>query len=526
MYYNLTKEQFETLRAQYPHYSNETLSSKFGLKPTQLRRIAHLQNQLIPGSWKKSKECKAQIALEANNQKDWSKIDTTIKFNEEHDQLIAKLYPSASKEEILAALPSHITWSAVTRRAAKNNIKRELSAIHTKNYLSSGESVQDYAIRNSIPLSTANQLFNQDSEENLLLYTTSDMNRLEIKFFKLFRELPIARWNKFILEADLHYKPDFRIEFNNKILYLNIDGLFYHNNSRSRPNNYDLIMHDQFRNKNIRLMQFRSDELDDYPEVILSMVYNYFDFNISKLRASKCTIRPIESTVSQEFFRTNHLMSAIQRPTVGLFYNNELVSALSYTIQGKELEIARFANKKFHRIHGAFSKLLSFVTKKEAPSVIKSFCDLRYASGTSYRAIGFDLVGVTLSWRWTNGIRSYNRRYCRANMDDRHLSEKEHANELRLHKIFDAGQAKYLKVLDPNYSIADLDFISDESISITPSESKKVFYTIEQKALLKRLFEQKLTRSEIIKTFNLTFPDKTRNSIIRQLFNLGFTNKK
>jgi hypothetical protein len=41
----------------------------------------------------------------------------------------------------------------------------------------------------------------------------------------------------------------------------------------------------------------------------------------------------------------------------------------------------------------------------------------------------------------------FNRLTCRANMDERELSEKEYAAEQGLFKIYDAGQAKYIKIL-------------------------------------------------------------------------------
>ena len=74
-----------------------------------------------------------------------------------------------------------------------------------------------------------------------------------------------------------------------------------------------------------------------------------------------------------------------------------------------------------------------------------SFVDLRYGNGSSLLKAGFELKGITLGWKWTDFKSTYNRLRCRANMDDRKLTEKEHANELGLYKIYDAGQAKFIK---------------------------------------------------------------------------------
>jgi len=53
--------------------------------------------------------------------------------------------------------------------------------------------------------------------------------------------------------------------------------------------------------------------------------------------------------------------------------------------------------------------------------------------------MGFKLEGITLGWKWIDYKYTYNRLQCRANMDDRKLSEKEYAKERKWYKIYDAG---------------------------------------------------------------------------------------
>jgi hypothetical protein len=64
--------------------------------------------------------------------------------------------------------------------------------------------------------------------------------------------------------------------------------------------------------------------------------------------------------------------------------------------------------------------------------------------------MGFTKKKEVLSWKWAD-IRSkhtYNRLKCRANMDSRNLSEKEYASELGWVKIYDAGQALFIKQIN------------------------------------------------------------------------------
>ena len=443
-------------------------------------------------------------------------------YSQQEDDLIKQLYPRSSKEEILAQIPKK--WNSIVRRAERLKIKRDLSFIHTKNRLSSGISVQDFANNNQIPLSTAGQIYNAHGEEFLINYANDPyINRLELRILDLFKDqIEIVRWNKFPCEANIHYRPDFRLTKNNKIAYLNIDGIYYHTEDRVGKD-YHLKLKETFANQNIKLFQFRSDELDDSSEIIKSIVLNYFDI-AKKVRASSCKVRNVDQQLAQQFLDQNHLMGKVlNRPAVGLFNKEQLVCLLSYSIHDNTLEIDRFCTKLNTRVYGGFGKLLDFVVKLKNPSAIQSFCDLRYATGTSYKALGFDLESTTLGWRWATTNRTFNRLRCRANMDARGLSEKQHAEELGLKKIFDAGQARYVKVLDKqNYKSRTTE---SKSVEVSTPTAKS-FWTKQQEKLLEQLFEQKFLRSEIIEQFGQIYPDKTPNAIIRKLSSLNLTNDR
>lgn len=444
------------------------------------------------------------------------------KFESEHDDLIKALYPKATKEEILKKIP--FKWDTIVRRAERLGVKRNLSHIHLKNFISPGLSLQDFAIKNDIPLTSANKIFNKFGKEYLYEYIKSkNVNVLELRFKKLFENvLPIERWNRFA--DDVKRKPDYRIYFNNKVLYLNIDGVFYHNEKNS-SSEYHLDLRKDFEEHNLRLMQFRSDELDDSSIVIKSIVCNYFNVNIRKIRASKCKIRAVSFEHSKKFFNQNHLMKFINRPTYGLYMNDELVAAISYQIRGKRLEIARFCSKVFTRVYGGFSKLLKHLISKFDPSLIVSFCDMRYSTGSSYLKVGFEYAGTTLGWRWTNGIRTYNRLKCRANLDERRLSEKEYAKEFKWVKIYDAGQSKYIMKLREDIEEKCEDSSFDDLSRRSNTKSNR-FWTKEQKDLLKDLFNKGLSRSQIIQEFLEKHNKKTENAVIRKLSDLHLTRKR
>ena len=133
---------------------------------------------------------------------------------------------------------------------------------------------------------------------------------------------------------------------------------------------------------------------------------------------------------------------------LGLIIEGELVTVVTYRkTKNGGIDIVRFANTLGYSVVGGLDKLIKHIEKTEHPKYIQSFVDMRYGNGDSLKKIGFSLASETLGFAWTDGVKTYNRMHCRANMDERKLSEREHAKELGLYKIFDAGQAKFVKVL-------------------------------------------------------------------------------
>jgi hypothetical protein len=155
-------------------------------------------------------------------------------------------------------------------------------------------------------------------------------------------------------------------------------------------------------------------------------------------------MREVEHNAAQDFLESNHIMGKYAAAKhVGLFHGDQLVSMISYRKHRDGIDISRFCNLLDTAVVGGLSKLLAFIQKNENPKFIQSYVDLRYGDGHSLKKIGFTLDGVTLSWKWTDGKKTYNRLRCRANMDDRGLTEKQHAEELKWLRIYDSGQAKF-----------------------------------------------------------------------------------
>jgi hypothetical protein len=218
-------------------------------------------------------------------------------------------------------------------------------------------------------------------------------------------------------------------------------GLYWHSEMRL-PKNYHVEKLQKCREVGISLLTIFGDEWEFKQDIVKSIVMHKLGLSQVKLSARKGEVKEISYREAKEFFEKNHLMGGTLHKAVGLFISDKLVSCLSYCIKKESLEIMRFASVLNTNVRGAFGKLLSFLKDKEVDQIV-SFVDLRYGDGHSYSKLGFQKVKRTLGWKWTDFRRTYNRLKCRANMDDRKLSQAEHASEMGFCKIFDCGQEKY-----------------------------------------------------------------------------------
>jgi hypothetical protein len=250
------------------------------------------------------------------------------------------------------------------------------------------------------------------------------------------------------IEFKINRRPDFRLEKDNKVLYINTDGLFVHSTGygkRALSKDYHFKLNKDFKDNKQTIYQFREDELRSSPDVVRSIILNYFGIS-STIPARKCTFKPVESKVANQFFQDNHLMGPHKASSsYGLYYQDQLVCCISIRQTNSEtIEIARFCSKVNLSIVGGLGKLLCKIKTFYNFTQIISWCDLRYGDGHGYIKVGFELEKIVQGWSWTDGTNTYNRLRCRANMDDRKLTQRQHADELGWHKIYDAGQAKYV----------------------------------------------------------------------------------
>jgi hypothetical protein len=197
-------------------------------------------------------------------------------------------------------------------------------------------------------------------------------------------------------ELDI-YLPDYNlaIEFN---------GLYWHSEDYVGKN-YHLNKTIECEKKGINLLQIFEDEWVYKKEIVKSIIKSRLNsFNVV-IYGRKCLVGEIGSKTYKNFCEENHIQGTVNsKIKLGLFYNNELVSIMSFGGLRKSLgsksieghwEMLRFCNKLNTKVIGAASKLFSYFINNYKPKEIVSFSDKRYFSGELYQKLNFQFIKET-----------------------------------------------------------------------------------------------------------------------------------
>jgi len=235
------------------------------------------------------------------------------------------------------------------------------------------------------------------------------------------------------------------------------NGLYWHSEIVSLNNNKnpksDFLKQKHFADNNIQLIQIFEDEWENKRAIVQSRIKNILNKSNKAIYARTCSIREISSKESSIFFNENHLMgNGRSNVRVGLFVNDELISAMSFTKSNisrklNTWELNRFASKLNHNVVGGASKLFKwFVTHNNVSTVI-SYSDNRWSNGNLYSTIGFNKVssGTPSYWYFLPNVNGRIHRYAlrKSAADNQQLSEWENRVQQGYNRVWDSGHAKW-----------------------------------------------------------------------------------
>lgn len=208
----------------------------------------------------------------------------------------------------------------------------------------------------------------------------------------------------------------------------------------------------------IDLFQIFEYDWQNKRELILGMIANRLGKS-QKIYARCCVLKELSNTEQSAFFKANHLYCGKSATIAyGLYYNCELVCAMSFQKHNKYWEIARLATKVGFVVTGGASRLFKAFVRSQSPDVVKTYADRATSHGVVYCKLGFRFDGITKP-----GYKYFknNRVYSRLKFQKHKLSKllvkfdilkTEMANMFcnGYKVIWDAGHARYIWINDEN----------------------------------------------------------------------------
>jgi len=218
----------------------------------------------------------------------------------------------------------------------------------------------------------------------------------------------------------------------------------YNNAYNNTPKNYHIDKYNNCKEKGIRLITIFEDEWILKNDVVKSILKNILTNRNIKIRASKCEIKLVNYKDRHEFMNNYHLQGdRTSTICIGLFYKNELISAMSFTNKGNyKWELDRLCTKSNYMIYGGSSRILKYFKINYEWSVINTYADLRWSIGNVYKTLGFNYLYNTSPnyWYWGKGIKG---RSHRLNYSKNKLENKV--------KIFDSNKTEFQIMAENNY---------------------------------------------------------------------------
>ena len=220
------------------------------------------------------------------------------------------------------------------------------------------------------------------------------------------------------LELDLYYpEKSVAIEFN---------GNYWHDENH-KPKDYHFNKFKLCKDNNIRLVSIYESDWYNKRDSIINLLKNIFIEN-KIIYARDCTISKLDYKTKSYFINEYHFYGDSNQGTIsyGLYYNNELVSVMSFgKLRGQNklhnnkdhYELVRFVTKNNVRVTGGASRLFKKFISEYHPVYIICYSDNDFFTGETYNKLGFKLKSLceSIDYQWVKGTKALSRYECMKN---------------------------------------------------------------------------------------------------------------
>ena len=247
-------------------------------------------------------------------------------------------------------------------------------------------------------------------------------------------------------------------EYNLGIEY---NGDFYHTDwGFGKTKFYHVNKTNKCESQGVKLIQIFEDEYVNNKDLVIGKIRHILGISkLSRIMARKCEIRQINASLAEAFLSKNHIQGYVKATVyLGAFFNDELISVMTFKKTEDEWELTRFATDIRYVCSGIGGKLFKHFVNEYSPKIVKSFADRRWTSllgSNFYSSIGFRLEKVLPpDYKYYNQKIDKYKRVHKFNFRKQILhrkygfplsmSEIEMVKELGYDRIWDCGLIKYV----------------------------------------------------------------------------------
>lgn len=244
-------------------------------------------------------------------------------------------------------------------------------------------------------------------------------------------------------------------------LAVEVNGLYWHSELVIGSKTKDLDKLKLAENKNIRTLFLYEDEVRNSADIVKSIIHSIIHMPAKIYGARQLSVVKLSVAESREFCAENHL-GGFAGGSIHLGLRADDGVLMAAMVIGKsrfskqfDYEIIRFCHKKYHKIHGAFSKL--FATAKDLlpnNASIVTYADKRLFTGAVYLKAGFAAEQDTGPGFWYTDYRTRENRlkYLRHKLEiPNDIATIDFLRSKKIDRIWDCGQRVFSYKITRNY---------------------------------------------------------------------------
>jgi hypothetical protein len=382
----------------------------------------------------------------SNIVKEKSIINFGVDHHLSHPDIIDKRvssYYSTITNRIKSILPDNIIY--INRKINDNNtdniIKLECLICNNKFDINRQYLVNRISIKNDICLHC-----------NPVLSGKSNMELELLDFIKSIYNGIILTNTKSIINKELDiYLPELGIAFE-------FNGLYWHSD-KYKDKNYHIDKTNDCSHIGIQLIHVWEDDWIYKKEQVKSILINKLNLS-NRIFARKCEIKIVDNVQVRYFLNENHIQGFVgSKVKIGLFYNNELVSLMTFGSLRKSLgqinkegsyELLRFCNKLGYSVVGGASKLFRYFLNNFNVKEVISYSDSSRSNGELYKKLGFEFSHQSIPnyYYIIDGVRKHRFNYRKDKLvksgADIDKTESQIMFDKGYNRIFDCGSKKWI----------------------------------------------------------------------------------